>query len=115
MKPVYFVVPVETPSVANLREHWTAKSGRTKKQRDAARLLCPAWKQGPMLSIRLVRVSPRELDTDNLASALKACRDGIASRLKIDDGTPLVRWDYGQEKGKASVRVEIREVSEDTE
>lgn len=105
-----FIVPIRTPSTANLREHWTERGRRNRRQKDAARLLCPRWDPNrPLLVITLTRIGPRELDTDNLASALKAVRDGIAARLAVDDATPLIRWDYRQEKGEPAVRVEVSE------
>ena len=58
--------------------------------------------------IGLVRVAPRRLDDDNLAAACKALRDGIAEALGVDDGSPTLRWSYGQEQGRPSaVRVTI--------
>ena len=110
MPMIEFEVPVVAPSVANTREHWSVKSKRTKAHRGAAYTRCPSWKAGPLLVVRLTRCAPRALDTDNLASALKAVRDGVASRLRIDDASPLVRWDYAQEKaekGAECVRVEV--------
>jgi hypothetical protein len=105
---ISFSIPIKTQSVANVREHWTAKAKRTKSQRDAAMKLCPKWTHGPLLVVTLTRTAPRELDSDNLASALKATRDGIAARLRIDDGSPLVDWRYQQRKGEPGVLVEIR-------
>jgi len=102
-----FAIPVKAVSTANLREHWAKKSKRTASQRSSARLCCPRWGAGPILVVRLTRVSPRQLDSDNLASALKAVRDGVADWLRIDDGSPLVRWEYGQEQGADTVRVEV--------
>lgn len=102
-----FVVPVRAPSTANLREHFMARARRTARQKSAARLCCPAWTRGALLHIRLTRVGPRRLDTDNLASSLKAVRDGVASWLRVDDGSPLVEWDYAQETGAPSVKVEV--------
>lgn len=47
------------------------------------------------------------LDDDNLRSALKAVRDGIAEKLGIDDRDPRVEWRYGQRKGMVGVDVEL--------
>jgi len=49
----------------------------------------------------------RRMDSDGVASALKAVRDGIADALGIDDGNSRITWIYGQERGEYSVRVEI--------
>ncbi|MBE0568400.1 MAG: hypothetical protein IH577_01830 [Deltaproteobacteria bacterium] len=65
-------------------------------------------------AVTLTRIAPRALDTDNLASGLKAIRDGVADALEIDDGSSLIEWRYAQEKGKPgeyAVRVEIQETA----
>lgn len=104
-----FVIPGSFPSVANLREHWSVRMRRTKNHRYQATTL--TWHNvGLTLSadvqalggtVTLTRCAPRKLDTDNLAGALKACRDGIAAALGVDDGDPRVAWVYRQEPCKA--------------
>ena len=64
------------------------------------------------LVVTLTRIAPRALDDDNLRGALKACRDGVADWLAIDDRDPRVRWEYAQRKGKPgqyAVAVEVTE------
>jgi len=103
------VLPVKTISEMNARGHWSAKARRAKAQRWAARALCPTSKL-PCV-VRMTRLSPGSLDDDNLRSALKATRDGIADRLGVDDRDPRVRWEYGQEpcrRGEFGVRIEIK-------
>lgn len=109
MTCIRFEVPIKTKSTANLREHWAAKYKRTDAQKSATRRKCPEWQAGPLLVVRLTRVSPRMLDKgDNLNSALKSVRDALASWLRVDDRTPLVEWLYAQEKGaEPHVRVEV--------
>ncbi|WFG54160.1 hypothetical protein Mx9_p53 [Myxococcus phage Mx9] len=106
---IKFDVPIKTKSTANLREHWAAKYKRTDAQKSATRRKCPEWQAGPLLVVRLTRVSPRQLDRgDNLNSALKSVRDALAAWLRVDDRTPLVEWLYAQEKGsEPHVRVEV--------
>lgn len=109
-----FSIPGAIPSVANLREHWAVKAKRTASQRKKAMARCPKWEMGPLLVVTLTRVAPRELDDDNLRSSLKAIRDGIASRLGVDDKSKLVRWDYAYCKcpvGEECTGVEIWAVS----
>ena len=106
---ISFTVPIRAPSTPNLREHWSARAKRTKAQRNAVRLRAPRWTSGPLLVVRLVRIAPRELDSDNVQGALKACRDAVASWLRVDDASPLVRWEYAQEKGEPGIRVEVTE------
>lgn len=119
-------LPMRLPSTANLREHWAAKAKRSRAQRLAGRI---AWRQlaargGDWLAepwsplvVTLTRVSPRQLDDDNLASAFKAFRDGIADGMRPhgvnDDRDPRVRWVYAQERGEAAVRVGVEVSLED--
>jgi len=89
------------PSAANLREHWAVRARRTRAQRDAAFVLgrlLPRW--SVPLTIALCRVAPRLLDSDNLASALKGVRDGIADALGVSDApSGGVEWVYSQRRG----------------
>lgn len=104
-------VPVETVSEANQRDHWAKRAKRAKKQRKWtwACLAQAHGLRGPApCTVRLIRISPRALDDDNLRGALKAVRDGVADWLKVDDRDERVVWEYGQEKGAQSVRVEVR-------
>ena len=108
------VLPIRLPSVANLREHWSAKARRTKLQRTAAQLSCrPARALLLPVVVVLTRVAPRPLDDDNLASAFKATRDGVADALGIDDRDARIAWKYSQlkpDKGQPThVRIEILE------
>ena len=110
MTPIRFDVPMRVKSTANLREHWAAKHKRVDAQKAKVRRSCPRWDAGPLLVVRLTRVAPRRLDDDNLAAALKSVRDAVATWLRVDDASPLVRWVYAQErctKGSESVRVEV--------
>jgi len=115
------LLPIRTWSEPNLRVHWAKRARRARKQREAARILVraalapiPSWNTiragSRKLTIHLWRVGPRELDSDNLAAALKAVRDGVADALGMDDGDPRLLWLYGQRRGKPgeyAVHVEI--------
>lgn len=97
--------PIETKSEANLREHWTKKASRAKKQRADTYYCCikefgPHIKLDKNIKIRvyLDRRASRKLDDDNLASAFKAVRDGVADYLGIDDGDERISWIYDQGK-----------------
>jgi hypothetical protein len=114
---VEFSLPVYTPSKGNERGSWKRHFWKhTQPQRDSANAAAMAYTSAADRSlaliygatIKLVRVSPRELDDDNLRSALKACRDGIADMFGTTDRNPLLVWEYGQAKGKPPlVRVTI--------
>lgn len=116
------LLPIRTWSEPNLRGHWAQRARRAHKQREAARLLVRAalvslppasplraWKQ--KIIVRLTRIGPRRLDSDNLAAALKHIRDGVADALGMDDGDERLTWLYAQRNGKPgeyAVLVEIQ-------
>ena len=107
-----FSLPMKLTSLANERVHWSIKSKRAKAQRQAARLVCSNALVGnfslePPMTITIVRVGPRKLDSDNLAISAKHVRDGIADALGIDDGNPCLTWEYRQENGPYAVKVTI--------
>jgi len=109
---VKITLPLKTVSEANRREHWALKAKRVKMQRDMASLMVRmAWKGMSLpLTITLTRVSSRQLDSDNLASAMKAVRDGIADAIGVNDGDSRLEWRYKQERagaGEYGVLVEI--------
>jgi hypothetical protein len=113
-------IPIRTVSVLNVREHWTKRARRTKEHRTlthamlrshgkASDVYRSSW---PLrFAITLTRMGGRKLDDDNLRAALKACRDGVADWLGIDDGDERLTWVYRQEPKKRKmppgVRVEI--------
>lgn len=102
-----FAIPVKTLNTSNQREHWAPKAKRAAKERLVTRAACPRWNLGPAVVVRMTRFSRGTLDDDGLRSALKSVRDGIASWLRIDDGSPLVAWDYHQEKGEPRIEVGV--------
>lgn len=96
-------LPIETISEMNKKESWQLKMLRARKQRRDAWAVCRSVDKSPLIiektiKVLLIRLSPKQLDDDNLRCALKHVRDGIADWLKIDDGSPLIKWDYEQEK-----------------
>ena len=118
------LLPIRTWSEANLREHWAQRARRARKQRLAARLLVraadnmeDASSSSTQITIILTRIAPRRLDSDNLASSLKAVRDGVADALGIDDGSERIDWRYAQRKGKPreyAILVEIQYENENS-
>lgn len=107
-------IPMRIVSVANMREHWATKATRAKSQRILAWAELKAADKAPRLmgpvTVKLTRIAPRMLDDDNLRSAFKACRDGVADWLGVDDRDPRVTWDYGQERGHVKTyqaRIEV--------
>ncbi len=111
---VSVTVPIRTVSEANRRDHWAKRAKRAKVQRFAAfvhiEIACGSRIASSLVpcAVTMTRLSARNLDDDNLRGALKAIRDGVADALAVDDRDPRVTWEYGQEKGPAGVRIEIR-------
>jgi hypothetical protein len=113
-------VPIHTVSESNSRDHWRKRAARAKEQRfavDACLRTTLGPNHGPVLmecfvelEVLLTRVSPRELDDDNLRGALKAARDSVAQYLGLkSDRDKRVSWAYAQERGaKREYAVEIR-------
>lgn len=113
---ITLTLPIRIESVANLREHWSKRAGRAKQHR------LHAWAElrhhddgrkliGPLV-ITLTRIAPRKLDDDNLRSAFKATRDGIADWLGVPDNDKRIEWRYGQERGALktyAARIEVEE------
>ena len=74
-------IPLHLISSANKKEHWAIKHRRDKVQREAALLHINKYRDLIELPcvIKLIRVSPRKLDDDNLAYAFKGIRDSVCS------------------------------------
>ena len=111
---VLVTLPLRTVSGANIREHWAAKAKRAKLHRTTARFMLNLDKKWcakqKSFAVRLTRIAPKKLDSDNLAISNKAIRDGIADAIGIDDGSDKFSWEYRQESGRPkeyAVRVEI--------
>jgi hypothetical protein len=111
---IVVTLPIRIVSEANLREHFRTVAARKKIHRQTACVLMQRHLR-PIperrATITLTRIAPRVLDDDNLAGGFKACRDGVADWLGIDDGSPMLTWRYAQRKGKrgeyaAEVQVE---------
>ena len=118
MASAFFTIPIKTENEQNrtMGRHWSVKAKKRDKVRSAACLVTKTHFEirHPLIVVKLTRVSAGELDDDGLRSALKSVRDGIASALRIDDGSKLIRFDYAQEKcarGEYAVKVQIEAVT----
>ena len=106
-------IPIRLPSLANARWHWRARAKIIREHRGLARLLVGAGLaaantsglelRGQALVIVIVRIAPRRLDTDNLSSACKGVRDGVADALGISDGDAQHEWRYEQRRDPKAV------------
>lgn len=115
MSLVVWTHPMKLPSCANLREHWGKRSSRARDHRRVGFLKTrdALWGNSYALPVvvLLVRYGVRDLDSDNLASAFKALRDGIADALGMDDGDKRITWLYEQtrcKRGEEAVRIHLR-------
>jgi soluble lytic murein transglycosylase-like protein len=122
---VSFTVPIHTPSLSNLREHWSARAKRARlhrlatmaawanatmrerEDRAAAKKLAARIRAGEPLTITLTRISPRKIDSSNCGAALKSVVDQVAEELGINDGDERHTWSFRQRKGEPGVLVEI--------
>jgi hypothetical protein len=111
-------INLKTVSESNSSEHWSKKAKRHKNQKKAIWFELLTKKSGIQLPciIKLSRVAPRLLDDDNLVSSFKWIRDAIAEEItgiqiagRADD-TPMIKWQYAQEKGlpkEYAIKIEI--------
>lgn len=112
------MVPIQTVSEMNRRDHWAKRHRRSREQKDLVTLMLRTAKfdrtrlVAPFV-VKMTRVSPGAIkDSDNLAASTKAARDAIAAFLGVDDadllGAGQVQWIVAQERGKAyGLRIEI--------
>lgn len=110
-----FVIPIKTVSTANERGiGWRAKAKRVRSEREATSVVFRGARVKQAvpdfpLAVLLTRVSPGELDSDNLPPSMKAIRDQLAEELRLpSDRDPRVTWHYAQARERGfEVRVEI--------
>lgn len=108
-------LPIRLWSVANLREHWAKRAKRAREHRALACFMVRSHVATHPLpvTVHLTRIAPKALDDDNLQSAFKAIRDGVADAYGIDDRDPRISFRYAQRKGKPKdYAVEIELVKE---
>ena len=118
LQKIVFNIPGHLPSRANERVHWRQRRRLSKSQRDIAHwhVLINRDPSVPLqmpLAVTMVRVSPRLLDDDNLATAFKNVRDGIADAFGVDDSpSGPIEWTCAQRKGSpACAEIQIEEVA----
>ena len=120
-------IPMNLPSAGNMREHWGARKRRCEAQRatgysatlsiirDLTGKICVEFAVAP-LTVTFTRIAPRALDGDNLQSAFKAMRDGVADAFGCKDNDPKLIWVYQQRREKPrEYAVEIASASSTVE
>jgi len=101
-------IPMRLVNGANSREHWAVRRKRASAQRDMAAQAIPRMLLPKLpVTVKITRYGPRLMDDDGNVIACKHLRDGIADRYNVDDGSPLLKFQYAQEKGDYGVKVEI--------
>lgn len=122
-------IPIKTVSEANCSEHWQTKSKRHKGQQRLIHLILGSDLKKIVLpcTIKLARLSNRELDEDNLPIAFKWIKDQICAEIfpekvvsytnklgqrnknkGFTDNDKRIKWEYGQEKARIlGIRIEI--------
>jgi hypothetical protein len=120
---VYSVtIPIKTVSEGNTREHWHKAAVRHSMQKSTVKLFMNYKGQHirPPCIIKLIRIAPRKLDSDNLQFSLKYIRDTCADFVNPGyavgraDDHPEIQWLYDQEKGlpkQYAIRIEIQTLS----
>lgn len=101
-------LPIRLVSEANRRGHWSKHDARREAQRNTAYVTVSlalrkarANTKSGRFRVRITRIAPRRLDSDNLARSCKSTRDGVADALGVDDGSERVLWVVDQRQGRA--------------
>jgi len=118
MTRTFFIPGLHLRSGDNARNSWKAKASKVRRERALT-----SWVLGPRhpvafpVRVTVVRIAPRALDSDGLASSAKAVRDEVARWLGVDDGVAerdgRVEWRVRAERGgvrEYAVRIEIEEM-----
>ena len=128
MTKITWILPIKTVSEINCTEHWTKKHKRHKQQQFFVRQLFKheAIEISLPCHVKLTRLAPRMIDSDNMPTSIKFVQDEIAELLTGKGGFYVTKkglikaikghaesdkritWEYAQEKYKTqAVRIEI--------
>ena len=100
----------------NMHDSWVDKHARSTAHKRAIRAQWRETKSQVSLPCQVIftRLSPRELDDDNLPSAFKYIRDALSNLLIPGlapgraDNDKRIKWEYHQEiSPKRAIRVQI--------
>lgn len=129
MTKVSWQIPLKTVSESNVREHWHKRAQRhTLQQMIVRSLFVKVLEPIPLpCTVKMIRLSNKRIDSDNLQMAFKWVRDQLGEclipeerKFYIDkkgktrelkgrcDDNPMIKWEYDQEKSKEiGIRIEI--------
>jgi hypothetical protein len=122
-----FIAMPATQLTNKSHEHWSKQKARADEQKlhtgaavrsmpilDQANVKLTAISGG--LLVRLVSISVKAMDDDNLTASMKYYRDEIARWLGVDDNDPRVKyvvtWERYKGVGRRGVRVEFIRLKE---
>jgi Holliday junction resolvase RusA-like endonuclease len=113
---VTLTLPCRVYSVANAREHWSARHRKFKAQAVVLeQVMKGAWLGDwiPDLPLKITWTHiGRRMDRDNLAGSFKSLQDSLARAFFVDDGYERLCWVYEQRAGKnGGVEVRIEPLS----
>lgn len=111
-------LPIRVRPETNVRMHWAQRAKIASGQRSATKTATLIAMPDDILNgivsgaldvcVVLVRYGKGMLDDDNLATAFKHVRDGVADALGLDDGSPRYMWEYMQVRWQEyKVEIEI--------
>jgi hypothetical protein len=99
------ILPIRLVSEANNFDHWTSK----KIRKDKIKLLIKQAMEGVKIPlpclVKLIRIAPREYDSDNMQYNCKTLRDAIGDqiipglRMGRADANKALQFNYEQRKG----------------
>lgn len=110
------ILPVKIYSENNMSQNPWVKRKRTLAQKFCVGIALKNRLENVIFPclVKLIRLSTKPLDPDNLQFSFKAVRDEVANRLipglrpGMADGDPRIKWEYEEQKEKGnSLKIEI--------
>src|ERR1700728_3042753 len=95
-------------SSPNVKKHWTTSAKENIRKNMVLRAFfreIEPLENNEMMSVKMIRIAPRQLDDDNYIASCKALRDCIADHLVPGlapgraDNDPRLSFHYSQRKG----------------
>jgi hypothetical protein len=102
IEAITLAAPIKLDAHTNARGHWRTLKKRTDKEKQITSWLLSSRVLPDLpVVVSFERISPRDLDDDNLPSAFKYVRDTIAHHYGTHDGTSApITWQYSQRRAR---------------